>query len=161
MTQETFRQIRVFLDEQGIAYEHLQHGHVHTSQDAAKVRGTDIRQAAKALILKERTSGKLYQFIVAGDRRLDLNKIKKTILQAKNISLAAPEDVLAATGCTVGSVPPFGNLFGLPTYFDEHLQETQDYIVFSAGTHNDSIKMRTADFLAVTKPLIANYSKEA
>ena len=35
-------------------------------------------------------------------------------------------------------MPPFGNLYGLPTYVDKHLAE-QDYIVFEAGTHTDAI----------------------
>lgn len=161
MATDVFKRIQAFLEEHSVPYEHLTHEHVHTSQDAAKVRGTDIKQAAKALVLKDKQTGKLFMAIVAGDRRLDLKIIKKEIVGSKNVSLAPPEEVLQATGCTVGSVPPFGNLFGLQTYFDQHLADTQEHIVFSAGTHHDSIKMKTADFIAATKPLLASYSKAA
>lgn len=98
-------------------------------------------------------------FVLAGDRRIDLNTVKKDILKAKNVSLAPPEEILEKTGCTIGSVPPYGPLFDIPVYFDEHLKETQEEIVFSAGTHNDSIKMKTEDYLIVVRPIIKSYSK--
>ncbi|MBN1275257.1 hypothetical protein JXA12_03115 [Candidatus Woesearchaeota archaeon] len=161
MTEETRDRILRILDEHGVAYEHLRHGHVHRSTDAAKVRGTKLEQAAKALVLKEKKSGALVMFIVAGDRRLDLKSIKKDILCVKNVSLAPPEEVLERTGCTIGSVPPFGNLFNMQTYFDEHLKDTQEHIIFSAGTHHDSIKLKTKDFLHVTDPEVKSFSKPA
>ena len=158
MAKDTFSKIKKLLDETGVTYQHLEHEHVHTSHDAANVRGTDIKQAAKAIVLKEKKSGDLFMFVLGGDRRIDLKTVKKKILGVKNISLAPPQDVLEKTGCTIGSVPPFGTLFGLPVYFDEHLKETQERIVFSAGTHNDSIKMRTQDYLSIVKPTIKHYS---
>ena len=161
MAEDIFRRIRTLLDNAGVDYEHLEHDHVHGSRDAAKVRGTTLAEAAKALVLKDRTSGGLSLFVVAGDRKLDLKAIKKDILGTKNISLAPPEEVLSATGCAVGSVPPFGNIFKLPVYFDQHLKDTQQQIVFSAGTHTDSIRMRTEDFLTVVRPTVAAYSRAA
>lgn len=142
----------------GKDYEHLTHKHVHTSADAAKVRGTNIEQAAKAIVLRERKSGEFYMFVLGGDRRIDLKTVKKDILGVKNISLASPDEVLKLTGCTVGSVPPFGNLFGIPVYFDQHLLDTQEEIVFSAGTHFDSVRIKTQDYLDVVKPIIEEYS---
>ncbi len=49
--------------------------------------------------------------------------------------------------------PPFGNLYGLPTYVDKHLAE-QDYIVFEAGTHTDAIKMSYSDYEKIVKPKV-------
>ncbi|MBW2983065.1 YbaK/EbsC family protein [Candidatus Woesearchaeota archaeon] len=159
MAEEAFKRIKDLLDEKGVEYEHYTHDHVHSSKDAAKVRGTRLEEAAKALILKDRKSGRLSMFIVGGDRKLDLKTVKKDILGTKNVSLAPADEVLEATGCAVGSVPPFGQLFSLPVYFDRHLEETQEHIVFSAGTHHDSIRMRTRDFLSVVQPAVAAYSK--
>jgi Ala-tRNA(Pro) deacylase len=50
-------------------------------------------------------------------------------------------------------MPPFGNLYGLPTYVDKHLAE-QDYIVFEAGTHTDAIKMSYSDYAKIVKPKV-------
>lgn len=159
MAEEAFKRIRALLDERGVEYEHYTHEHVHSSQDAAKVRGTRLEEAAKALVLKDRKSGELSMFIVAGDRKLDLKAVKKHVLGVKNVSLAPPDEVLEATGCAVGSVPPFGQLFGLPVYFDQHLKETQSHVVFSAGTYHDSIRMRIGDYLSVVRPAVAAYSQ--
>jgi Ala-tRNA(Pro) deacylase len=53
----------------------------------------------------------------------------------------------------IGAMPPFGNLYGLPTYVDKHLAE-QDYIVFEAGTHTDAIKMNYSDYEKIVKPKV-------
>ena len=155
-----FERIKKLLLHNGCSFELFEHAHVHTSEDAAKVRGTKLEEAAKALVLKEKVSGNLCMFIVAGNRKLDLKVIKKDILQVKNVSLAHPDEVLSVTGCPVGSVPPFGNLFGLPVFFDEHFVRTQEFMVFSAGTHTDSIKMSVKDFLEVVKADVRAYSVE-
>lgn len=144
---------------EGKEYEHLKHEHVHTSADAAKVRGTRLEQAAKAIILRERKTGTFYMFVLGGDRKIDLKILKKDLLGVKNISLASPDEVLKLTGCTVGSVPPFGQLFDISVYFDQDLLDTQEEIVFSAGTHYDGVKIKTKDYVCVVKPVIASFSQ--
>ncbi len=160
MGKELFEKIKRLLDENKVDYTLFEHEHVHTSEDAAKVRGTKIEQAAKAIIIRTK-SGKLAQFVLGGNKKIDLKIIKKEILHEKNVSLANPEEVLQATSCTIGSVPPFARLFKEPMtqYFDQDLLETQEEIVFSAGTHNDSIKMRTKDFIRINQPIIEEFSK--
>lgn len=152
-----FNKIIALLQQYDISYEHLQHDYVHTSEDAAKVRNTKIEQAAKAIILQERKTKQLYLFILAGNTRINLKTVKQ-ILQVKNISLAPKEIVLEKTTCTIGSVPPFGNLFNISTYIDEQLVQTQQELVFSAGTHYDSIKMKTKDFLTIVQPIVWPYA---
>lgn len=161
MGKELFLKIKKLLDENKVEYDLFEHEHVHTSEDAAKVRGTKIEQAAKAIIIKTK-SGKLAQFVLGGDKRIDLKVIKKELLHEKNVSLASPEDVLQVSGCTIGSVPPFAQLFDKPTpqYFDKDLLDSQEFIVFSAGTHHDSIKMKSADFVKVNEPIVEKFSKE-
>jgi Ala-tRNA(Pro) deacylase len=53
--------------------------------------------------------------------------------------------------CAIGAMPPFGNLYGLPTYVDKNLAE-QDYIVFEAGTHTDAIKISYRDYQKIADP---------
>jgi len=48
---EMYRKIVRLLDDAGVSYETFEHEHVHSSKDAAKVRGTKIEEAAKALVL--------------------------------------------------------------------------------------------------------------
>lgn len=131
--------IVVLLD--GHEYTVLEHEHVHTSEDAAKVRGTKLEEAAKALVLKDRTKDILFMCVVSGHKRLDLKKIKK-MRNSKNISLADPDEVFEKTACKVGTVPPFPVLFGLEGFVDQGVLDN-DHVVFSAASHFKSIRMKS------------------
>jgi len=163
MTVETFQQIKELLDKNKIIYEHVTHEHVHRSEDAAKIRGTNLEEAAKAIILKvekKGENGKFYiiiQVVIGGDQRIDLKKLR-VLFGSRDIALASPEEVLEKTGCTIGSVPPFGGLFNIPVYMDNGLLE-KERIVFSAGTHTDSIIMRPQDYLLIINPIVDDFKK--
>ena len=167
MTTETFLQIKAILDKANVDYTHLTHEYVRTSEDAAKIRGTKIEDAAKAIILKteqkdnsDNNTNNTFDFIQAvipANERIDLKKLK-ILLGSKNVSLASPDEVLQRTGCTVGSVPPFGKLFNISMYIDESILK-KDFIVFSAGTHNDSIQMKVADYLTILEPKVVEFKK--
>jgi prolyl-tRNA editing enzyme YbaK/EbsC (Cys-tRNA(Pro) deacylase) len=154
-----FEKIIGMLDAHHVHYETFDHEHVHTSKDAALVRGTKLEEAAKALVLKT-GSGKLIQCIVSGHRKLDMKKLKQ-LLGEKNISLAHPDEVLSSTSCVVGTVPPVGNLFDppMPVYADEDIF-TRDHVVFSAGSHFKSIRMNSSDWKMVVQPIVADIGKE-
>ena len=65
MAESHFLQIRELLDKRKIVYEHLIHEHVHHSEDAAKIRGTNLSEAAKAIILKVEARDRSFSFIQA------------------------------------------------------------------------------------------------
>ena len=51
----------------------------------------------------------------------------------------------------VGAAPPFGNLWELPTYVSPALA-ADETITFNAGTHEDAVRMRFADFERLVEP---------
>jgi Ala-tRNA(Pro) deacylase len=61
--------------------------------------------------------------------------------------------VAELTGLEPGSIPPFGSLFGLPTYCDPALA-SESAINFNAGDHAISIQMTYADYIAGEKPTL-------
>jgi len=65
--------------------------------------------------------------------------------------MASKESVKAKIGLAVGCIPPLGSIIGLKTYVDSRLSENEE-IVFNAGRHDISVKMRYSDFLKVEKP---------
>lgn len=144
------------LDERGYAYELLEHEHVHTSEDAAKVRGTHLEEAAKALVLQAQE--KFFMCVVSGHKKLDLKKIKE-LLGEKNISLAHPDDVFRVTQCKVGTVPPFPGLLNLPGFVDKGVL-TNEYVCFSAASHVKSIRMKAHDWLQISGCELAAIAKE-
>ena len=90
--------------------------------------------------------------VLPADHRIDLDKIKKATGQAASLD-AEQEFKPLFPDCAVGAMPPFGNLYGLPTYVDKRLAE-EDYIVFEAGTHTDAIKLSYQDYEKIVKPRV-------
>ncbi|MGV8169309.1 MAG: YbaK/EbsC family protein [Candidatus Nanoarchaeia archaeon] len=160
MGEKTLNEIIDFFQKKNVPFEHLIHEHVHRSEEAAKIRGNTLEQAAKAIVLKvKEKKSKEYSFIqcvISGSKKIDLKKLK-VLLSLSNASLASPEEVLEKTGCTVGSVPPLGNLFGLEVFADSSIAE-QEFIFFSAGTHNDSVRMRSSDYVKSVNPKVLDFS---
>ncbi len=150
-----FEQIKDSLDREKVDYEIMEHKPVYTSQEAADVRGTELKQGAKALICK--TEKGFIQAVISAAKELDLGKLEK-LLEAKKVELASADDVKKISGLNVGAVPPFGNLFGLKMYVDKSLMSNKE-IAFNAGSHTKSIKMKSNDLVKLTGAKIADFSK--
>jgi len=148
--------IRKLLDDSKLEYKCWAHAPVHTSEEAAKIRGTPLESGAKALVL--RSEGKFLMVVLAGDKKVDLKKVKK-VIGSNRLSLATPEEVLQVTHCVIGSVPPFGNLFGIPVYLDKSLTRSP-LINFNAGRHGTSIAMSVEDYQKVVKPVLVDVAQE-
>ena len=61
--------------------------------------------------------------------------------------------------CALGAAPPFGNLYGLPTWVDNSLAQTE-HIVFFAGTLVDSIKLAYSAFEAIVQPNVGRFTNK-
>jgi Ala-tRNA(Pro) deacylase len=58
----------------------------------------------------------------------------------------------------VGAAPPFGNLYGLPTYVSPVLTR-DERITFNAGTHEDAVRMAYADWDRLVGPKVIPMSR--
>ncbi len=131
------------LRDLGIEYRIMHHEATTTSAESAAVRGVPLSSGAKALVVKAREDYSM--FVVPADRQLDWKPVKK-LVGSKSARLASAEELLAKTGLVKGSVPPFGNLVGMPVYVDSALLE-QELVRFNAGSLTDSIEMPGEDLL--------------
>jgi len=74
---------------------------------------------------------------------------------AKQVALAGEKDFNGLfPECELGAMPPFGSLYGLPTFASDRLAR-QGQIAFSAGTHTEVIRLSYADFVRLAGPTIA------
>ncbi|MFW6437662.1 MAG: aminoacyl-tRNA deacylase, partial [Armatimonadota bacterium] len=71
----------------------------------------------------------------------------------------ADETEMARTfdDCPIGAEPPIGLMYGLLTFMDKSL-ESDEYIVFQAGTHEDAVKMSMADYKRLTQPRVLDFA---
>ena len=154
-----FEAITRLLDENGIEYKIHEHEPVHHAEDAAKVRGFDLKSGVKSLVFRIEKEGfnDFILVLVSGNRRVDSKKLSQ-ITKAKNVKLASPEEVVEKTGCEIGSCHPFGNLTGMKTYMDDRILENK-IVAFNAGLHTMSITMDPRDMVKVVNPEICDLSK--
>lgn len=149
-------ELKRFLDERKIQYKCWTHEPVRTSEEAAKVRGVPLSSGAKALVL--RSEGKFLMVVIAGDKKMDLKKVK-AVIKSRKLSLATPEEALQVTHCAIGSIPPFGNLFTIPVYVDKSLLDSP-IINFNAGRHDTSIAMSIEDYQKAVQPVVVDVAQE-
>ncbi|PIY59914.1 aspartate--tRNA ligase [Candidatus Woesearchaeota archaeon CG_4_10_14_0_8_um_filter_47_5] len=160
--ESVYERICEILDKSAVSYKKIEHKPVYTSKEAAQVRNTKLKQGAKALLLKlyniDNTDNKYLFFVTSAAYEIDTSKVK-TLFKATEVRLATPDEVKEKTGCDIGSVPPFGNLFGLTVYVDVTLLENKE-IAFNAGSHTQSIIMQTADFMKLTNAQQVDVSRK-
>ena len=87
-----------------------------TVGDAARAVGCQEAEIAKSIVFV--ADGDPVVCIASGRHRVDTDKLAEA-LDVAEVRQAGADEVRAATGYTIGGVPPFGH--GLPVVFDETL----------------------------------------
>ena len=151
--QAEFDALKKLLEESQVDHKVLTHDRVYTSEEAAKIRGVPLSSGVKAMVV--RTKSGFLLVVVPGDRRIDFELLRVKIGKA---SLASPEDVFRLTGCEIGSVHPFGPLFGLQVFMDRRILDN-NIVNFNAGLHEVSISMSPRDMINIIKPELGEFSK--
>jgi len=142
------------LKENGVNFKETKHKAVYTSQEAAAVRGTELKLGAKALLMY--ANKKPIMVVVPADRKVDTKKLK-LFLKIKDLRMAKPEEVKTVTGVEIGAVPPFGHIFDIPLYADMAIKENPS-VVFNAGSHTLSIDIKQSDYEKVASPILADFA---
>lgn len=142
------------LKQNKVDYEILQHPEAVTAQRIAQAEHVTGRRHAKVVMLK--AGQQQLMTVLPADHHLDFEKIEKVI--GKSAILATEDEFKSLfPDCAIGAMPPFGNLYGVPTYVDRSLAE-EDYIVFEAGTHSDAIKLGYRDYEKLVNPRVADFA---
>ena len=151
------RRIIELLTSRGVAHRLLRHPPVLTSEEASRVRGTPLEAGAKALVCH--ADDRIVLIVVPADARLD-NRAFRQQLGVKNVRMVDAERVQELVGAPVGAVPPFGSLFGLPTYVDHEIAE-RDLIAFNVGARDVSVTMAGPDYAALEQPTLGRFARRA
>jgi Ala-tRNA(Pro) deacylase len=149
-----FDRLCALLDEAGVNYAVSHHAPVRTSEEAARVRDTPLASGAKALVCK--AGERFVLVVVPADLRLDGAAVRKA-LGVRSLRFATPPEVAQLTTLPPGAIPPFGRLFGLPSYCDLRLRD-QPRINFNAGDRAISIALAVGDYLAVERPVLGSFA---
>jgi len=147
--------LKKFLDDNSIKYVKVVHSPAYTAQEIAAKAHIPGKELAKTIIVF--VDGKMSMAVLPASYSIDFDYFRKTI-GAKKIELATEAQFMDAfPDCELGSMPPFGNLYGMDVYVDQHLSEDEE-IAFNAGTHAELYRLAYADFERFVKPRVVRLS---
>ena len=126
-----------------------------TALDAANSLSCDVGAIVKSLLF--RTENTFTLFLVSGDKKASLNKIKKT-LNIKDASMASPDDVKNITGYTIGGVSPVGHLNKIEILIDHSLARFKN-LYAAAGHPNCVFKTNFDDLKKITSGSIEDITQ--
>ncbi len=143
--------LREFLDRNRIQYLVISHSVAYTAQGIAALTHTPGKELAKTVMVM--VDGRLAMAVVPASFRVDLYRLKK-YLGVDSVELASEREFRDRfPDCETGSMPPFGNLYGMDVFADQSLAEDKE-IAFNAGSHRELVRMKFADFRDLVKPAI-------
>ena len=126
-----------------------------TAKEAATSLGCEIGAIVKSLLFK--TENTFTLFLVSGDKRASLNKIKKT-LNIRDASMATADDVKKVTGYTIGGVSPVGHLNKINVLIDNSLNRFKN-LYAAAGHPNCVFKTNFEDLQKITEGSIKDITE--
>ncbi len=118
-----------------------------TASEAASSLNCEVGAIVKSLLFK--TEKNFTLFLIAGDKRASLNKIKKNLM-IKDVSMASAEDVKDVTGFTIGGVSPIGHLKEINVYIDKSLERFEK-LYAAAGHPNCVFEINFNNLQKITK----------
>ncbi len=121
-----------------------------TALEAASSLNCEVGAIVKSLLF--RTDDKYSLFLIAGDKKASLKKIKKNI-KFSDVSMASADEVKSITGYTIGGVSPVGHINKVDIYIDNSL-ERFNFLFAAAGHPNCIFKINFLDLKKITKGVI-------
>lgn len=150
------RTLGKLLDSRNISFRSYNHPPTYTAQETAEVLHISGYEVAKSVVLK--VDGRFVITVLPACQQVDL-EIFRQKLDAKTVELATEKELQCiAPMCDKGSIPPIGNLFGLPVYVATSLAD-DEVISFSGGTHTEEIRMSFRDFEWLVQPQMMDFTK--
>ncbi len=114
-----------------------------SAQDAAESVGVELGAIVKSLVFA--IDGRAVMALVAGDRRCDTAALARALGLDGKVGRADADMVRAATGFTIGGVPPVAHAAPLPTAIDASLGQFET--VYAAAGHPHCVFATSVDEL--------------
>jgi Ala-tRNA(Pro) deacylase len=135
------------LANEAVAFEVLEHPRTTTALEEARTLHVDPAEIAKTLVLT--TPEGFVLAVLPASKRLDLKKTR-ALLGGGDVRLATEEELAGAyPSFELGAVPPFTRATGDRVLLDHALFQ-MDVVIVEAGTHTQSLRLRTTDLLELS-----------
>lgn len=149
-------QLKALLDGAKVKYTAMKHPVVYTAQEIAAAQHVPGRQLAKCVLVNTDRGPVLA--VLPAAQLIDLKQLK-ALLKAKTLAIGKEADIKQQfPDVEVGAMSPFGNLYQVPVVMDRALGESEE-VVFNAGSHTDTIKMRYQDMVGLITPKLGSFGQ--
>jgi Ala-tRNA(Pro) deacylase len=151
----TYQQLLDLLAEHGADYDLVDHEPTGVTEDASAVRGHPAAWAAKALILvvkPDRRSRKYVLAVVPGDRRVDLDAVRR-YYGARYAGVCETETAERLAGTPSGTILPIAMHHDVELLADPAVLE-QPQLYFNAARLDQSVRLATADWRRIAWPVV-------
>ncbi|GCE06519.1 aminoacyl-tRNA deacylase [Dictyobacter aurantiacus] len=147
--------METYLHQNQVPFQEQHHPRTFSALTIAESEHISSKKTAKTVILQ--VNDRMMCFVLPAAYYVDMNKVQ-AIMGTKNVRLAHEDEFeLAFPDCEVGTMPPFGNLYGIPVYVDSSLA-AEDSITFPVGTYTDTMSIKYSDFERLVHPCIAMFA---
>ena len=157
---DMYTRLIAFLDENDVSYRLIDHPEEGRTELVSPMRGNELSQAAKCIVLIVKIGKKITRYILAvipGDTMLDFQAVK-SMLGSTYVSFASPDIAERLAGSVAGTILPFAFNDELELLVDPSLLEN-DEIYFNAARLDRSMVLGTRDYIAVAKPRLGHIAK--
>jgi Ala-tRNA(Pro) deacylase len=147
--------LKDFLDRHGVKYVSIVHSPAFTAREIAASAHISGQVLAKTVIVK--VDGRIAMAVLPANEKVDF-ELLRTTAGAERVELASEWEFNARfTGCEVGAMPPFGNLFDMEVFAATDLARDEE-IAFNAGSHTELIRLAYRDFENLVHPRVMQFA---
>ncbi len=147
--------LKEYLDDHSIKYETIRHSPTYTAQKTAASAHVPGKELAKTVMI--RVDGQLAMAVLPAPMQVDFQRLSAALDGAK-VELADEGEFRARfPDCEVGAMPPFGNLYDMAVYVDDHLTKDDD-IAFNACSHTELLQLPYADYANLVQPKVLSFA---
>jgi Ala-tRNA(Pro) deacylase len=144
------------LEVGGARYRLIDHAPEGRTDLVSALRGHDVAQAAKCLIVMVKVGKKQSRYVLAvvpGDARVDLQAVR-ALVGGTYAAFAAKDKAEELAGSVSGTVLPFSYHPRLELVADPMLLQTRE-LFFNAARLDRSIALATDDYVRLAAPAVA------
>jgi Ala-tRNA(Pro) deacylase len=146
-----------FLEEGNYQFERVPHRATYSAQHLAHELHVPGSEVAKTVLLRADGGYKYIVAVLPASKTIDFKKASK-LLGGSKLELATEFDMEKhCPDCEFGVLPPFGSRYGMKTIVDSSLAEDED-IWFEGNTHDEAIRMKSAEFCGLEQPIVAPFT---
>jgi len=150
--------LKRFLDQNAVKYVSIRHSPAFTAQEIAASAHIPGKELAKTVMVK--IDGKMALAVLPASARVDFTALEKAT-GADTVELASEDEFRSRfPDCELGAMPPFGVLYGMPSYVAQDLA-ADDEIAFNAGSHTELIRLSYHDFERLARPKVLDFARLA